>query len=246
MRKVISIVLVYLLLIQGIIPVFAQQNGKEKTTIAIIDFKNTSNKKDLDYLQKAIPEALITRLAESGKLDIVERARLEDAIKEMQLSMTGIVDQSAAVEIGKAVGANAILVGSFLEIGGVIQLNARLIDVETSKVLIAKVVKGHVGTEIFNLMDELAASIEQKLVGAEKGTPKVVKKTTPPPSPRPTPQAPQPVAAKKGGGGKTLLILGGLLLVGGGIAAAALAGGGGGTGGGGGGSSTVTVTVSIP
>lgn len=226
MRKVISIVLIYVLLIQGVIPVFAQQNGREKTTIAIIDFKNTSNKRDLDYLQKAIPEALITRLAESGKLDIVERARLEDAIKEMQLSMTGIVDQSAAVEIGKAVGANAILVGSFLEIGGVIQLNARLIDVETSKVLIAKVVKGGVGTEIFNLMDELAASIEQKLVGEEKETPKVAKKTTPPPSPKPTPPAPQPAPAKKGGGGKTLLILGGLVLIGGGIAAAVLLGGG--------------------
>ncbi len=245
MRKVISIVLVYVLLIQGVIPVFAQQSDKGKNTIAIIDFKNTSNKRDLDYLQKAIPEALITRLAESGKLDIVERARLEDAIKEMQLSMTGIVDQSAAVEIGKAVGANAILVGSFLEIGGVIQLNARLIDVETSKVLIAKVVKGRVGTEIFNLMDELAASIEQKLVGEKKAAPKVTKKITPPPSPRATPSAPQPATAKKGGGGKTLLILGGLLLVGGGIAAAALAGGGGGNGGGGG-SSTVTVTVSIP
>ncbi|RMF60196.1 MAG: hypothetical protein D6748_04665 [Calditrichaeota bacterium] len=225
MKRFVSIVLVYALLFQMTASVMAQEPGKvgKKTTIAIIDFKNTSNKSDLDYLQQAIPEALITRLAESGRLDIVERARLEDAIKEMQLSMTGIVDQSAAVEIGRAVGANAILVGSFLEIGGLIQLNARLIDVETSKVLIAKVVKGRVGTEIFNLMDELAVAIEQKLVGKAAPAKQVKKPTTPPPTPKPQPQ---PVA-KKGGGGKGLLIVGGLLLVGGAVAAAVLLGGGG-------------------
>lgn len=182
MKNLIAVMLLLLLPILS----FAQ-TGQQKVTIAIMDFQNTSSKTNLDYLQKAIPEALITRLAESGNLNIVERSRLDDAIKEMKLGMTGLVDQSAAAEIGKAVGANAIMVGSFLEISNVIRLNARLIDVQTSKVLIAKTVQGQVGAEIFNLMDGLAKSIEEQLLG---------KKVTPKPQPTPRSQ-PQPQQTRR-------------------------------------------------
>lgn len=191
------------------------QTGQQKVSIAIMDFQNTSGKANLDYLQQAIPEALITRLAESGELNIVERTRLVDAIEEMKLGMTGVVDQDAAAQIGKAVGANAILVGSFIEISYVIRLNARLIDVQTSKVITAKTVQGRVGAEIFNLMDGLAKSIEEQLVG-KKPEPK------PQPAPTPTPQ-PQPMPVAKKGGSKTgLYIAGGALLVGGAVAAVLL------------------------
>ena len=167
------------------------QTGQQKISIAIMDFQNTSDNGKLDYLQKAIPEALTTRLAESGNLNIVERSRLDDAIKEMKLGMVGLVDQNEAAEIGKAVGANAIMVGSFLEISNVIRLNARLIEVQTSKVLIAKTVQGRVGSEIFNLMDGLAKSIEEQLSGK-----KDEKKTEPPPPPTPRPE-PQPQSTRR-------------------------------------------------
>jgi TolB-like protein len=185
------------------------QIGQQKASIAIVDFQNTSSNQRLDYLQQAIPEALTTRLAESGNLNIVERSRLDDAIKEMKLGMVGLVDQNEAAEIGKAVGANAIMVGSFLEISNVIRLNARLIDVQTSQVLIAKTVQGQVGAEIFNLMDGLAKSIEEQLIG---------KKVEPEPEPTPPPQPqPQPAPASKKGGSKT-----GLYILGGAVAAAGI------------------------
>jgi hypothetical protein len=123
--------------------------------------------------------------------------------------MVGLVDQNEAAEIGKAVGANAIMVGSFLEISNVIRLNARLIDVQTSQVLNAKTVQGQVGAEIFNLMDGLAKSIEEQLIG---------KKVEPEPEPTPPPQPqPQPAPASKKGGSKT-----GLYILGGAVAAAGI------------------------
>lgn len=210
MKAFITFILLLLLTISSY-----AQTGQQKVSIAIMDFQNTSGKANLDYLQKSIPEALITRLAESGNLNIVERTRLEDAIEEMKLGMAGVVDQGAAAEIGKAVGANAILVGSFIEISYVIRLNARLIDVQTSKVMTAKTVQGQVGAEIFNLMDGLAKSIEEQLVG-KKPEPK------PQPTPTPTPQ-PQPMPVTKNGGSKTgLYIAGGALVVGGAVAAVLL------------------------
>ena len=137
----------------------------DKVVIAIVDFKNTSRDESLNYLEKAIPESIITNMAKSGQLEIVERSRLQDAMSEMQLSMSGVVDEQTAVEVGRAVGASAILVGSFVRIGGMIQINARLIDVESSRIIKADSKRGRVGEEIFMLMDQTAASMEEQLVG---------------------------------------------------------------------------------
>jgi hypothetical protein len=83
----------------------------------------------------------------------------------MQLAQTGIVDEQMAVQVGKAVGADAVIVGSFLQIGDVIRINARLINVETSEIIVAEQVSGKPGTELFDLMDQTAASMEAKLLG---------------------------------------------------------------------------------
>lgn len=232
MKRAIVLITLLAFVLQIILPVsvFAQQKEHARITIAIMDFQNTSGNSKLDYLQQAIPEALITRLASSGKLSIVERSRLEDALKEMNLSFGGIVEQTTAVKVGKAVGANAILVGSFLEIGGLIRMNARLIDVETSKVLKAEVVQGTVGREIFQLVDDLAAGIEGELVAEwepKKSEPEKKKEEQPPKvteqkKPQQEPVVPAQTRVEKKGGSKAGWYILGAALVGGGVAAALL------------------------
>ena len=65
------------------------QDG-EKLVMAVVDFSNTKGDPEFDYLVKGIPESIIPYLGKSGKLEIVERSRLESALKEMQLTMSGI------------------------------------------------------------------------------------------------------------------------------------------------------------
>jgi len=206
------------LLMQIGIPVFAQSGAK--ISIAIMDFQNTSGKKNLDYLQKSVPEMLITNLAKNERLTIVERSRLQDALQEMQLGMSGIVDQNKAVEVGKAVGANAIMVGSFLDIGGIIRINARLIDTKTSKVIKAESVQGQTGRAIFGLMDQLAVSIENQLVGRPQAErkPDVLEKRPP----KKAVVQNKPAVKEKGGSNTFLYIIGGAAIIGAGVAAALL------------------------
>ena len=137
----------------------------DKVVIAVVDFRNTGQDRGLDYLENTIPEVIITRMAKGGRIDIVERSRLEDALEEMRLGMAGVIDEQTAVELGRAVGANAILLGSFVSIGERIRINARLIDVKTSRIIKAESVQGRVGEEIFDLMDRMAESMEAQLVG---------------------------------------------------------------------------------
>jgi len=143
---------------------------EDKIVIAIVDFRNTSKENSLDYLEKTIPESIITKLGKSGRTEIVERTRLQDALKEMELSSTGIIDEQSAVELGRAVGAEAILVGSYVSIEEIIRINARLIDVRTGRIIKAETVQGNVGKEIFGLMDELALAVETQLLGKSSRT----------------------------------------------------------------------------
>ena len=162
-QKVISVVLMFSFLLNLCgVSIVAGKEGEEMT-IAVVDFANTKKDPGLDYLIKGIPESLITYLGKRGQVHIVERSRMEAALEEMKLGMSGIVDEQTAVEVGRAVGATAVMVGSFLQIGDRIRINTRLIEVVSSKIITAEQILGRVD-EIFELMDQTAEAMWAKLV----------------------------------------------------------------------------------
>lgn len=220
-----------LLLAQNVPLSLAAVEADRSMTIAVVDFTNTGGDSSFDYLSKTIPENLITSLAEQGDLKIVERGRLQEALKEMKLQLTDIVDEASAVRLGKAVGASAIIVGSFVNIGEKIRISSRLIDVQTATVITGRSATGRVGEDIFRVMDEMAASMKQDLL-QRSGSGASLEVQRVPVSP--------PQSAKRGGNKTLLYVLGGAAIVGAGVAVALAAGGGDDTG-----SQPATVTISV-
>ena len=90
-QKVISVALVVSLLMNlfEVNLIFGQE--AESLTIAVVDFTNTKKDDKLDYLVKGIPESVLTYLGKKGEVRIVERGRLEAALEEMKLGMSGIM-----------------------------------------------------------------------------------------------------------------------------------------------------------
>ena len=207
-RKAIATLLIALLTLhQVVLPLPWPQ--QDRTVIAIVDFENTSENDRLDYLEQTIPEAISTNLARSGRLEIVERSRLEAAMQEMEMGLMGVVDEQTAAELGRAVGATTILVGSFVSISGFVRINARLIDVQTARVLAAENVQGsEAGEGLFNLMDQISAAMESQLLGTSAATATSRPQAAPVAQPQPEEQPPaqqQPqtqvvVVEKKGSG----------------------------------------------
>lgn len=68
-------------------------------------------------------------------LVLVERDDLEALWREHRLPASGLLDPEAVAELGRMLGADALLLGSLVEVGGVPQLHLRLVDVETAAVL---------------------------------------------------------------------------------------------------------------
>ena len=176
LRRTVSLLLLGCLLLEpGLAaaaegaPAGAAPTGRVK--VAVMDFENQTQRPEFDPLSKAIPEVVSTNWAESGRIEMVERSRLQDALREMQLGLAGVVETQSASQLGRAVGANAILVGSYLLFGETIRITARLIDVEKGTVITGKSVDGtapggKLGSDVLRQMDELSKQMEAKLTGA--------------------------------------------------------------------------------
>lgn len=86
---------------------------------------------------KLVAERLTTRLARTGEFNVIERSRLEAAMKELNLASSGVIDPGTAARAGRILGAEAVVTGTLTRLNGKFEINARLIDTETGGILAA-------------------------------------------------------------------------------------------------------------
>ncbi len=135
-------------------------------TIAVVNFKNTSGSEALSYLDETISEYINTYLQATGRVDLVERGQLQEAsLKELNLNLTDIVDAVTAAQLGRIVGAEFTIIGSFTKAGDALLVNARLIEVETAKAVpgAAAQERGR-EDELFNLLDRVSESLKKVIL----------------------------------------------------------------------------------
>ncbi len=132
-----------------------------KATVAVLPLDNISKKSDLEWLSEGIPESMITKLQNIRSLHMVERMRIKRVIEEQKLQMSGLVDPATARDAGKLLGADTILIGSFMESRGEVRITMRLVQVETGSMLHAIEETGLLD-RIFQVQDRLA---ERLVVG---------------------------------------------------------------------------------
>ncbi len=111
---------------------------RKKISIAVIKFKSLNQEAHEISLGDLVSETFTSALVNSSAFKIIEREQLDKVIKEMEMSKTGFIDTTDAVEIGKILHADAIITGSVALLAGQIQLNARIIDIESAYVISAE------------------------------------------------------------------------------------------------------------
>ncbi|MBI3182290.1 MAG: hypothetical protein HYZ28_09120 [Myxococcales bacterium] len=107
----------------------------EAPTVAILYFDYDGKNEEMAMLKKGLAQMLITDLAGGSAFRIVERARLQEIIDELNLNQTRKVDPATANKIGKLLGAKYMVVGGYFDVMGTLRVNARVMRVETSEVL---------------------------------------------------------------------------------------------------------------
>jgi TolB-like protein len=131
--------------------------------VAIINFDNTAGKpNEFGDLGGPFRDMLTTDLAEVKNLSMVDRQALEKLLNEQDLNNTNRFDQNTATKIGKLLGAEIIITGTYFEFYGNLRIDAKFITVETGEIAFSVGVDG-AREKLFDLKNLLANKIIEKL-----------------------------------------------------------------------------------
>jgi curli biogenesis system outer membrane secretion channel CsgG len=81
-----------------------------------------------------LTDRLRTELVRVSDYKIVERSKIDDILKEQKFQISGCVDE-CLIELGKMLGANNVVTGSFGKVGNVYTISARMVDAESGEIL---------------------------------------------------------------------------------------------------------------
>lgn len=104
-------------------------------TVAILYFDYTGKTQELEVLRKGLAQMLISDLSGANTIRVVERDRLEEILAELKLQTTARIDPQSAARMGKLLGARYLVLGGYFDLQGVLRVDARIVEVETGRVL---------------------------------------------------------------------------------------------------------------
>ena len=161
----------------------APAGPKIENSIAVISFENQTGDKNYDYLQKAIPNLLITSLEQKGGAYVATWERLRDLLKQMGKGDLDTIDADVGFELCRREGIQALVLGSYVKAGDMFALDVKVLNVETKKLLKSAGSKGNGADSILeSQIDQLSREIWQGIglsaVGFEFAPTKVANVTT--------------------------------------------------------------------
>ena len=131
----------------------------QRTKIAVLDFELIGDTNETAGMGAMISEWFITSIVKTGRFEVVERALLQKILEEQKLSMTGVIDKSSASQIGKVLGVKAIITGSVLKFKQTIEINSRVINVESCSIIAAESIRSSSNSDLRSPIEQLTAKI---------------------------------------------------------------------------------------
>ncbi len=179
-----------------------QAVAADKTSVALLDLQEKGVSAEE---ASAITDRIREELFKTGQFTVMDRSVMDKLLAERGLQMSGLVSSEGAVEAGKILGVDWIIVGSVSKVGNMFSISLRSIDVQTGVVL-------NIASSDYDGSIEGAARVSSPLVVSKLVGTKPTKKVKD-----------QTIKEKKS---HTWLWVTGGVLVAGGAAAIVLAGGG--------------------
>jgi TolB-like protein len=112
-------------------------------TILILPLRGAEGT-ELAPLGEGLVDLLTLDLARQEGVSVVDRSHLASVLQEQKLSLSGLVDQSAQLQVGKLLGAKLLLAGSFVLTQGKLTVTAHLFDVSTAQLVKSEGASGEV------------------------------------------------------------------------------------------------------
>jgi serine/threonine protein kinase/curli biogenesis system outer membrane secretion channel CsgG len=133
------------------------QPGQAVVPLAILGFDEKGI--GVRELGGQVTDLLFARLSAKDDVLLVERADLAKALKELELGLSGAIRKDSAPRVGQLTGARLLVYGSVLQIDKRRHLVAKLVSVETGRIVGVTVdapASGELGALVTQLADKLA------------------------------------------------------------------------------------------
>lgn len=137
------------------------QNRKRTPTLAILPFLNANDGAQKDGLGISVASMFGTHLKNETSFLVLERSQIGKLTTEQNLSASGLSDAQRE-QLGKLFQAEAILTGEVSRFNDLIQLDARLISVETGQVLVAEYAQIQGYDKLRGAIVQISKSLELK------------------------------------------------------------------------------------
>ncbi len=165
-------VLLCLSVVASAAPALAGQHSSEKgagsattptngVSIAVADFSGVDKE-----LGRILADTLLTDLSQSDQLRMVERSEIGKVLTELKLQSTGLAEPQDVKKVGNLLGADRLIVGSYLVRDNQLLINARMLDLRTGRVTQggAANVEGN-RDNVLLLVHQLAHRFHKRLTG---------------------------------------------------------------------------------
>lgn len=161
------VILALLLLLVPVVAA-AQDAVDTRPGIAVMRFDNAGSHgeaaeaENFAALEVGLQDMLISELSQNAELRLVERAALQELLREQELGSQGRMEAATAAQIGRLIGARYMILGSFVDVFEQVRMDARVVDVETGELLRARGVQDR-REQIYGIVVELAHAITEGL-----------------------------------------------------------------------------------
>lgn len=132
--------------------------------VAVFPFAMNSSQ-DLGFLQNGLFSMLSSRLADPGKVDVLDRETVNRAMAEAEKSdlTKGALNEAKARILGANIGVDYILFGSLTNFGESVSLDAKMVDVTGEKETLAFFEQSNAMGDVIPLVNSFAGDINQKV-----------------------------------------------------------------------------------
>jgi TolB-like protein len=127
--------------------------------ISISDFQVQSDNPQYKYLGKGFAEFVGIDISKAPNVDLIMREKRIEALKEQEISQSGLIDETSQIKIGKMLAANYIVFGSIFDLAGNLSVTFKIMDTGTGKLILQDKVTGKLAN-----YDNLSAVISQKIL----------------------------------------------------------------------------------
>ena len=151
------------------------QESKKEYGLAVLDLQaNSVSESEALALSEMLRSSITQTINEkSEKLqalyNLIERSQMDKIFEQFDIQNTGCTDMECAIEFGKMLNADRIIIGSVSLVGSTYMVIARIVDVESSKALVS--VDRRVRGVIDNVIDLMPLVGHELLTGERLAAP---------------------------------------------------------------------------